>query len=412
MYTYIKSIVMKRGIGAQWTIAQLEDRILVDIYREFSYIVHVVNDDSTDSELYINFTATQPLYGDSIELLTEWLENVDPSILVFLDEPPDSKVKYIKYSNAIQVGYVPRLAKIGEHYPENFPLSELNDVGLERPRTSTDVSLIHKKALITVCGFLHLTDTDGKFLYIKDGGRTTKLSNENHIGIISFEDIGDLTIIPIKEEMIMSEVVGRPLYERADIMLDRPIDDKVVMLSIGGYLYLPEENVCWTPEPNIVSISLEKTLYLHRIYESRNSIDLSSLQLTQDEDNPNLILFDEVTSDDVITRYMTLSQSFIIVLDAKSIFHRKLYLEHMSLPGTFTSRQEPTYPLIVGYGRMAEYWKKREDRYWSVRINHSNLNTYLFDYRNMEELEYINDHRYPNRTYKRTRGFLLEIGSY
>ena len=78
----------------------------------------------------------------------------------------------------------------------------------------------------------------------------------------------------------------------------------------------------------------------------------------------------------------------------------------------FKVYQEPEYPLVVNYGRIAEYWKTYEDEQWLCTVNDSYLRDYVIDFYTETNLELINNHLVPMSPNKHSRGFLLEIGCY
>lgn len=413
MYTYIKSIVLDRAIGSPWVEANLSTTVVFDIYNQYSKTVHVLTHPliNNGSEIYIDFNALKTTYAGYNDTLTAWLTEIADTSLPMLDKLPNSVIGYIKYEDAIRVGYKARLAKVGFNYPDNYPTSSLNDLLITRPRTTTDVSLLHSKTLVTVNGYLHMTDTDGTKLWVLDGGKSLRHSMANQLGIISFSKIADIKKIPIKDEMIFS-TNDRPLMEHLDISLDEPIGNRTFMLSIGGYLQLPEANVCWQTGDNGIAICLDRLPYVERYFESSKYLDLKALGIETLPNNPGTINLDQLKSDEVIMRYMTLSQTFVVLVDIPSLFFRRIFLRSSNLPGMYTCYQEPVYPQITGYGKISEYWKVHEDGYWSVNVMDGSTDNYVYSYRGLNNPEVINDSRLPGRTYQHSGGYMLEIGGY
>lgn len=412
MYTYVKSVVLVRTIGAQWRDAQLGTMSVKAMYQDFSRIIHVVTHPTLPDEIYVDADALRTEFAGYTGTLTQWWVDIDDRALPTVDELPTSTIRYIQYRDANQAGYIAHLAKIGENHPELYPKTALDDIALTRPGSSTDVTQIHTRALVTVNGMLHLTDTDGTILYVKDAAKSSRVAKEVSLGIISFMDLAAIEKIQIKDEMLFKDGVNRPYYEHVDIKLPHDIGDKTPLLSIGGYLFLPEENVCWVNGTDTVSLSLAMTPLVNRIYESRELMDLSSLDLTEDPNNPGVIDYQELISDAVMVKYLSLSQSFVILVDTPNFFHRKLFIDRMGVPNIFTTLQEPVYPLVTGYGRLSEYWKQKQDDRWAIHITDGSMDNRLLDYRNRGTVDIINDQRYPNRTYSRSHAYFLEIGSY
>ena len=115
--------------------------------------------------------------------------------------------------------------------------------------------------------------------------------------------------------------------------------DKTVMLSIGGFLHFDNQGF---------RVLSDKTIYFDwwrldiskRYLLSRNKIDFSKFaKVIQDELKDPVLAIDETlgNSDEAIMAYLTMSQSFVIVVDAKDTFFDKTTLERTPYPGRYLS---------------------------------------------------------------------------
>jgi hypothetical protein len=121
---------------------------------------------------------------------------------------------------------------------------------------------------------------------------------------------------------------------------------------------------------------------------------------------------DELFSDEVIKRYMTLTQSFLVLVDIPYMVSEKIHLRHSSMPGMFTAYQDPTYPLIVGYGKVAEYWKIHESGHWSVTVHDSFMRNFVYSEAPPQQLHQVTDNLLAGQPYHHSRGFLLQLAGY
>ena len=94
-----------------------------------------------------------------------------------------------------------------------------------------------------------------------------------------------------------------------------------------------------------------------RYYESRGLIDLSGLTELMTEKNGNFDQLDleEVYSDEWLTRYLTLSQSFFLLIDSPNVFIDRQELERLPSPGRYVSPVKPEWPVSYGVGRLLDY---------------------------------------------------------
>lgn len=414
MYSYSYSVVLERTIGSQWKSIDLTAMTVFDIYDRYSKTVHALTHPvvNNGAPIFVDFTALHSTYAGFVGTLSAWLTSIGDIMLPLLERAPASDIRYVRYEDAVRAGYKANLAKIGFNYPSSYPASSLPDLEITRPKTATDVTRLHTRALVSVNGYMHLTDTDGSKTWVKDGGKSLRKAKMNQFGIISFDRVGNLEKIPVLERMVYPEVHNRPLIEHIMIKLDAPIGDRVFMLSVGGYLQMPEEGVCWQTGDDSIGLCMDRLPYVQRYYESSQYLNLDSLGLDTLEGSPGTINEDQLKSDEVLVKYMTLSQTFVVLVDIGYIFTRRLYMRSSSLPGMYTSYQEPTYPQITGYGKVSEYWKVKEDGYWSVNVVDGISDNYVYNYGDGRGGDVINDHRLPGSRFEHSQGYLLEIGAY
>jgi hypothetical protein len=202
------------------------------------------------------------------------------------------------------------------------------------------------------------------------------------------------------------------LKARTYFKLDANITNKTVLLVIGGYLIFPEPNIFWQTGDNSFALNVGMLPMVERYFESNIYLDLSELGLSSEASQPDIINVDELLSDEVLTKWFTMSQSFFVIVDTPNLFTNKIFLKTANMPGMFTSYQEPTYPLMVNYGKVAEYWKVEEDDFWSVNVQDSYFRNFVISTAPLSTLVAATPKLIPSNTYNNSKGYLLEIGSY
>ena len=412
MYNFVKSIGLSRSIGSQWKDVDLSDILVYDIYNTYTKVVLELKNNALDKNAYVDMDSLRVAYSGYQGTLEELLVAIGDMTLETVPSLPNTKVIFAKYSDAMRSEYKIKTTIAGMVLPDNYPESEKKDLVVTRPKYGTDMSLIHKYCLVSVNGFYHMTDTDGVVAYVYDGAVTMRKNKNNHMGIFSFYDIGQLQKIKLKPEKIYPTDVNKNLKDKITFEVAEDLDDKSYILVLGGYLVLPEFDVFWRSGEKSFTLDLNKLPYVERIFESHHSIDLSSLGLTTQPINPDAYNVDELYSDAVIKKYMLLQQSFLVLVDTPTLVSNKIFLRHSNLPGMFTCYQDPVYPLIVNYGRAAEYWKVLEDGHWSVTVQDSFLRNYVISQQPVKSKKDITDNMLAGKPFYHSRGFLLEIASY
>ena len=411
MYSYVSATVLKNVIDAQYEIIDISSTPINTLFNLYSEIYLTLSNPYLSSNVYVDFYTQEDSLSGYTGTIVQWLANIGNLTLPTISQIPSSLVTYARYSDATKSGYKMDVCKIGYNIPINYPIDMLPDLKISRPKFTTDVSLIYKNCLVTVNGFLHQTDTDGTYTYIVNGANTMRKSNLNHVGILSFLDIGGLSIMPIDTTAVYSDKSDptQSLKNKMYMYLNADIAGKTVLLSLGGYLVFPDPNIFYQVGNNTFALHTDALPMVERYFESSQYIDLSSLNLPSTALLPDTINTTALLSDSTLLQYLALSQSFWIIVDTPSLKYSPIYLEHSKLPGMFISYKKPINPLFVGYGRMAEYWSTFEDGQWSVTIDQSFLNNYNFRYEQYQPLANVNPACVPSKRYYDSRGYTIAI---
>ena len=414
MYQYLRSICLARTIGAQWRTIDLSNALVFDIYATYYRIYHVVKTPFHSQELYVDFNELRLEFSSYHNTLHQWFIDIGNRTLPYVDTVPNHLLKFAKYSDGFFSGYRADLCKVGFNYPSTIGKEYLPDIKITRPRYKTDLSLIHTHCLVSINGLYHLTDTDDNFAYVYQAGRTNRLSNQNQFGILSFLDIGEITKIPITPDMVQRVESHRPLKEKLRIAIpdDLTMENKSIILVLGGYLVFEQPHVFWRNSDNSCIAEVTNMPYLERVIESQRYIDLSSLGLDEYMDRDDIFNKEQMYSDPVLRAYFSLSQSYLAVIDTPSLFTKRIYLRKTNSPGHYLSHQDPVYPLVAGQGKMLEYWKKEESQQWSLNVTDPYYKHYVFREEIENQLENITPNLTPYDLGRITNGYLLEIAGY
>ena len=114
----------------------------------------------------------------------------------------------------------------------------------------------------------------------------------------------------------------------------------------------------------------------------------------------------------MIKNYLTLSQSFIVVVDIPYLTIETIALRSGGIPGMFTSYQEPKYPLRLDHGRMSEYWKVSETTRWSVTVHDSYFRDYIMEHSPKNLQDTVTGQIVPEYGFRHGPGELVKIGGF
>jgi hypothetical protein len=412
MYSYVRAICLSRSIGSQWSERDLRNISVYDLFNNFTKIYLELSHSALIDNVYVDMDSLRLQYSNYQGTLEEFLVFNDNNTLTTVPSLPTMDVKYAKYSDAIRVGYHVETGLLGQELPDNYPQFAREDLVVTRPRYKTDMQVVYDHALVSVNGYFHRTDCDGENLYVLQGGKSMQRSKDNHLGILSFLDIGKIKIVPIDQESIIPVNSGTALKDSLRFTINEDLTGKSCILVLGGYLVFPQDNVFYRTSDNGFNLDIKLLPYLERIFESNLYLDLSPLELNRINQDDSGYDVQELYSDSVIKKYMTMSQSFMVIIDVPHLTTNKIHVRHSSVPGMFTCYQDPVYPLVVNHGRCAEYWKVLEDGVWSLSVHDSFLRNYVISNQKAYDLHRVTDNLLATKPFYHSRGFLLEIAGY
>lgn len=306
-----------------------------------------------------------------------------------------------KFKDAFMAGYT--VTPVSQSNSSIASMTDKIHVRLERQ--NVDYLSFYNNALISVNGFYHICDTDGKVgLMVLDAMKSLNISKQNQIGIFSFKDICSLKTYPISKNNLVTNNDGT-----VKIIIDKDIIDKTVILSIGGYLYFQDSLSFFSVNDNIFKIDFNQINLLDRFYESKKYIDLSKLPIDFAATNDQQISVNHLLADECLKEYMTLSQSFIIILDTPNIIINKKHVKKTGFPGMYISYSLPTLPLVTHFGKHNEYWYQKEDAHYAVNVYDNVVENKIFDTLLKNSLTTVSDQRRPDTPGSLSDAYFLEI---
>ena len=324
-----------------------------------------------------------------------------------------SEVQF-NYQLANTAGYSFNIVKMGyDVYDElaYFKKTNFPDIEITRPGITSDLNLLHTKCLMTINGYAYPTVYQGGRLYIPNATKSMLKARNNSVGILSFNKLTNgFNRYQITEDMITSEDPFT-LYEKTTITF--PEDIQVPILSICGYLIFENPEYFYRVSNRSFILRLDRLYYIEKLYELNRYRDIfKEMDVPTSVNNESMIDATLVKSDEKIKKFLTLFNSFFISLPVDNMSIKQVYLENSHVPGNFRTEIEPNMPIMIGYGKLAEYFKKKtNDNKFSVYMSDGYYNRHLISNMSFSEIEVYNDHRIPGRTYRLTQAFFLDLRS-
>lgn len=409
MYQLVSAIGKLKSAGARWTTVDITALPLATLYTLYERMVATVTNNFIPGELGLDLMAIRPTYLSSTQTLPEVFQSIGNASLPTTAEIPVLETKYAIYSDAFRSRYKVAAVSPNGHADSDIPMAERPWLALTRP--STDMNLFHRSCLVNVNGLFHLTDTDGTRAYVVDGMKTARFSGQANLGIYSFRELGELEFVPITPAMVHRRYTDAPLNKRLYIDSGVVRENKTAMLVLGGYLHLLDQETFFRVTDSIYAIDFENFPLRDRYFESSKILDLSVLELEHRVGNDQQISEAQLFSDEVLTRYATLSQSFLVFINNTELFMEREGVQRTVMPNTYTSYTEPKYPLVTGVGKISNYWRVFEDQQWSLNVCDAIRDNMLFNTTPASSLVSYDSAREPYNPIELSRAHFLKVGS-
>lgn len=335
--------------------------------------------------------------------VTQWLTSLGNTTLPFETDLLDPSARYVRYAQAWHSGY--KVNPIGGSHDVVSSTNEGRKRDLILTHPDRDLSQFTEKALVTVNGFFHLCDRDDSGVRILEGNANIRRSKDNQVGIYSFETVGRIKCLPITTDCVSPLNGETPLYNGAYLKIPDSVDleNKTVLLVMGGYLNVLDDSYFRVADRSW-RINFSKLLFLDRFYQSYKSLELHTLGLLKDPDNPTLLALSDLNNDDAMLKYLTMYNTFWVIVDTPTFFQEYRLIESLKLPGRSVDIANERLPLVGAYGRMMDYHVIKEPGQLTASPAYTQLQVYCASVNTRNHYDH-NTRRWPN-------GKLVDAGRY
>ena len=364
MYTVKQAIGIRHGINKRWGIIDLPAFTMSQLYQTFRSVQVALYLPDGTTVVYLNLRDIAPQYATSTIKFADVLYAIGSGSLPTTTTGIVLNHKAAQFRDAFRAGYDVTPVNALNQLDPTLTNFELPNLRLSRPDLSVDYTYAFKHMLVSVNGLYHRTDTDGiNGLMVVDGMKSSRLSGQNQVGLLSFSNMCELQIKPITANQIDLSDPGKPV-----VNLDVSSAGKSVILILAGYMVFVDGNALRQLSPTSYKIDLTNLGLVNRYYELRNYIDLTHLGIAHPSGNPTEVSIAELTSELATVNWLTLSQSFFVLLDTPSLYTQSRYLAKTGMPNIYITYSQPNETLVLENGRQPSYWSKFEDGQWRLDI--------------------------------------------
>lgn len=409
MYQLVSAIAQLKAAASPWAVVNLSAMSLSQVDSAYADVYLRVESPFWTNDHTMRFSEITQGYTERNHTIAQFFVAIGQVTLPSTDGLASIVKGRVKYADAYWSGYSLQRGKYLQS-PTNIPTVDDADI-LIMKKQGVDARVFHKNCLVTVNGLIHRVDADSEYIYVIDAGKSNYLSRRNEVGIISFKDIGELECHSITPEMLFRGHPDQPFANQIFIQSPVSAEGKTAALVMGGYLFLLDNLTFFRTAEDIFCLDTQSIALLDRFFESRQLIDLSVLDLEYNGANKAQISRAQLFSDEVLTKWMTLSQSFLVFIDNANLTVERQQLAPTSIAKQYLVYEEPTLPLIGGFGLIRPYWSQEDDNIFSVTVGQNNRPHYLFHTTPNAQAIMPADNRIPYNRESYERAHFLDIES-
>lgn len=394
MYTFVSSWVKPAKYNSPYANVDLSGVTLYNILRDyFDGYIELSNPALTRTV----FLELKNIRRDEVpvnlnQTLRTWLVSIGSFALTTLRDRPAYLTRSVLSRDAILAGFKVDLCEPNKRPESDASVGNKTNLFVSKPVGGKGT--LQTRVLTTVNGFLHLNRPYQTGIQVHDGGRSMLHSGRNHVGLLSFEHIGDVMQIPLTSDNVNKYTAATPMSKKIMIDLDVSLENKSVILSLGGYMFVSPSFVTVVSDTTgLLEVDLSRIDIPLKMLQSFEYIDLLDVGLVE-VDKVNLdfgrIRISDVTSDIAMSKWLTISQSFVIVVDTPSLTVRRVPTQKTGVYGVFETHENPYLPLVDNYGRLREYWVKRQHDAWIIQVSEPTYHPRLYETGMPNDITFVN----------------------
>jgi hypothetical protein len=409
MYTLVQAIAKPLGGGGRWITVELGEMLLPVVFSTYDRILVTLANAYLSHLVCLDLADIRAEYGSQDITLNAVLAGLGNATLPTTDALPLLRTRYAKYNDVFKAGYKVKGIHPTASPDADLPASERTWLLLTKPEVN--YNLFYESMLVSVNGFIHATDASADGIYIKDGMVSKNLSGKAEMGIYSFRELGKLSFLPITDAMVYRQDPAQQFKDRVHVDLGVDVSNKTVMLVLGGYLHVLDGRTFYRVGDSTFAVVFNNLPYIERWMNSRHYLDLSSLNVEISTDNPSHFAVDDLMSDAAIQAYLTLSQSFFVVLDNPNVFIERELIRASKMPGLYVSDVAPIFPLQDELGKMVNFAYEYETGQYAITTTDAYRHDYNFRTVDSRSALSLGDNRNPGRPLANGDLQYLQIGA-
>ena len=407
MYRYIQATAVEVGAPGAWNPVNLSELTFEQIFTNYTGALVEVEVVELQRRYSLNLWDLNTNLRFLPIKLGEWLVSIGNQTIPLSDDLPANDRVYATYRDVWCHGFQVQGYNRNIAVEQELTLDQMIDAIVSKPEV--DYSLVDQHALFLVNGLIHNSVAIPDGLVIQDAGKSLQASKENRVGILNFEKIGKIDRYAITPEMLVPPTEDLPYTDSVYLKLtDIDTTNKTVGIVIGGYLHLLD-NAYDQVGSQLLKLNMRDYPIVERYWILKQNTDVSSIKLTSFNNRKDKLDFTELTSTENIAALLTLTQSFVVTIDAVDIGVARVMAHQAELAGRYMAYSKPMYPLISDTGRLINYTWYAAKHDYVVRTSDYFFTNYMRRTVEFRKQTMVTQHRYVHKPTVYQDAFWLQI---
>ncbi len=402
MYTYYQAYGLSREFGSQFQTIDIADELVGKIFNNYVQVYLSLNYTYSKGQVLVDFSQLKKQYRYSTQTLNQLLATIPDGYFNILPELPYFKVRYTQYMDSSLAGYT--IAKSG------------NDLIISNPNIDTQDFLDF--CITTVDGYVMPVSLNNNQITINNGLLQAAVNEYTKVGIVSFQDAGQILI----ENISLSNInlsQNRSPDDLLYIQTQLPIG-YATFLVLNGYLIASTTDAFYCIGNGLYALSLRKLGYHYKLLDSRDkqyyNYDYILPFLPQDlvnlySNSNNLISNKLISTPEFISAYLTLPNTFLLQVPMTNVIIQTKNIINTELVNSFVVQNQPKELLIGSQGKIVDYFYTYRKGKYVITSPGMFSNNYI-EFKNSPNNEYLSNQRVPNNPIIKSSLYFKSYGFY
>lgn len=362
-YSIASSIAIRKNPANGWQHIDPTNFTLDYLFSTYGGLIVKLTNPFESVPTLFDVMANRGMFPNQTITFGQWLTANGNSVIPTIGTDFSIQRKRSRSGDLFNNGFKARSVHPTSHPDMPYPEGDKTDLLVTA--IGGDYDAIVRRSMISVNGFWHRTESSQYGIYVRSSVKSTAIANSGLMTVLSFGELGDIQQIPITADMVYKDNPDQQLYKQAFINLGVSTVGKTVLMVIGGYLHVVDSAYREIGD-GIIEVDFTRMPFVERLFESKDYIDISSLSSAFYRGDMNNLSLDVVRSDSFITQYLTLPQSFAVVVDVDYLVAKRKGFASTTFPGQYTWPEKPDGILVTNTGKEMPYLTKPDGDWFTI----------------------------------------------